>query len=165
LSPVVELRPIAPEDLEFLRAVYASTRAEELAQTAWSESERAVFLAAQFEAQHRYYQENYRGAAFDVVLVEGRPAGRLYVARGTDEIRVIDISLLPEFRRRGIGGQLLDELLREASAQELPVRVHVERFNPALRFYDRLGFRLLADRGVYLFLERPPLARGARPGP
>jgi hypothetical protein len=29
----------------------------------------------------------------------------------------------------------------------------VERFIPALRLYERLGFREIEDKGVYLFLE------------
>jgi ribosomal protein S18 acetylase RimI-like enzyme len=88
-----------------------------------------------------------------VVVVDGRPAGRLYVARWPEELRVIDIALLPEYRRRGIGTALLRALLEEAGASGRPVRIHVERFNPALAVYEKLGFRLLEDRGVYLFLE------------
>jgi ribosomal protein S18 acetylase RimI-like enzyme len=155
-AAAVTLRPAGAADQELLYAVYASTRAEELAQTAWSDGEKAAFLRAQFEAQHRCYHEGYAGAAFDVVLVDGRPAGRLYVARGSEEIRIVDVALLPAFRGRGVGGRLLGALLREGDERGLPVRIHVERFNPALRFYERLGFRLVADGGVYLFLEKAP---------
>jgi GNAT superfamily N-acetyltransferase len=153
VRPDVALRPIQPDDEEFLGRVYASTRTEELAPLPWSEDEKAAFLRSQFAAQHRYYQENYTSSRFEVVLVEGRPAGRLYVARWPEEIRVIDIALLPEFRRRGIGTALLRSLLEEARTSGLPVRIHVERFNPALAVYEKLGFRPLEDRGVYLFLE------------
>lgn len=31
--------------------------------------------------------------------------------------------------------------------------MHVERFNQAQRLYQRLGFREIADEGVYLLLE------------
>jgi ribosomal protein S18 acetylase RimI-like enzyme len=102
---------------------------------------------------------NYPQASFQVVLVEGQPAGRLYFDRREDEVRVVDVSLLPEFQRRGIGTALLRGVISEADAAGRPVRIHVERFNPALRLYDRLGFRLLRDGGVYLLLERPPEAR------
>jgi GNAT superfamily N-acetyltransferase len=166
VRPDVSLRPIQPDDAEFLGRVYASTRTEELAPLAWSEDEKAAFLRAQFAAQHRYYQENYTSSRFEVVLVDGRPAGRLYVARWPEEIRVIDIALLPEYRRRGIGTGLLRALLEEAGASGRPVRIHVERFNPALAVYGKLGFRPLEDRGVYLFLEwrAPEPARTGEPG-
>jgi ribosomal protein S18 acetylase RimI-like enzyme len=153
VPPDISLRPIEPADEDFLCRVYASTRAEELAPLPWDDEEKASFLRMQFAAQHRYYRESYTSSRFEVVLVDGDPAGRLYVARWPEELRVIDIALLPEFRGRGVGTALLRGLLGEAAARGLPVRIHVERLNPALVLYDRLGFRLLEDRGVYLFLE------------
>jgi GNAT superfamily N-acetyltransferase len=150
------LTPIGPDDAELLLRIYASTRAEELAGVAWSDAQREVFLRQQFTAQHAYYQEHYAGASFDVIRVEGRPCGRLYVARWPREIRVMDIALLPECRNEGLGGRVLAALLAEARAAGLPVTIHVERMNRALRFYERLGFRVKEDKGVYLFLEWLP---------
>lgn len=159
MTSAVRLRAIGSDDVEFLAAVYASTREEELAAVEWPAERKQEFLRSQFEAQHRYYQHNYAGASFDLVLLEDLPVGRLYVARWPEELRVVDIALLPEFRRRGIGSFLMEGLIREAAERGVPVRIHVERFNPALDLYGRLGFRLLEDRGVYLFLERPCAAR------
>jgi ribosomal protein S18 acetylase RimI-like enzyme len=153
VAPAWSLRPIRPEDEELLYRVYASTRVEELRAVPWADAEKAAFLHMQFEAQHRYYQENYTSSVFDVVMVDGAPAGRLYVARWPEELRVIDVALLPEFRGRGVGAALLGSLCAEAAAKGLPVRIHVERGNRARSLYERLGFRMIADRGVYLFLE------------
>jgi len=164
-SASVELRPIRDGDLPFLCSVYSSTRTDELALTDWSDEQKASFLRSQFEAQHRYYRETYNAPEFCVVLVDGQPAGRLYLGRFEGEMRIIDIALLPEFRGRGIATRLMGEILREAGRQGVPVRIHVERFNPALRFYERLGFRLLEDRGVYLFLEHPAGSADARATP
>jgi ribosomal protein S18 acetylase RimI-like enzyme len=109
----------------------------------------------QFDAQDAWWRENYTGATFDVILVEGEPAGRLYVHRGENEIRIVDVALLPEHRGNGIGTSLLRELIAEADADGKSVTIHVERMNPALRLYERLGFSVAEDKGVYLFLERP----------
>jgi GNAT superfamily N-acetyltransferase len=159
----ISLRPIGPGDEAFLSAVYASTREPELAAVAWDAAQKAAFLQMQFAAQHAYYQEHYQDAAFDVILVEGRPAGRLYVNRAADEIRIVDIALLPDWCNRGIGSALVGALQAEAAASGKPLRIHVERFNPALRLYERLGFRQIEDRGVYLFMEwRAALDLGAR---
>ena len=76
--------------------------------------------------------------------------------RTARRIRVIDIALLATFRGRSVGTQLFGELQREAAAAGKPLRTHVERFNPALNLYVRLEFRLIEDRGVYLFLEWSP---------
>jgi ribosomal protein S18 acetylase RimI-like enzyme len=110
----------------------------------------------QFSAQDRWYHEQMPQASYQLVLVDGERAGRLYVDRREDEIRIVDISLLPEHRGRGLGTTLLRELLAEADEAAKRITIHVERFNPALRLYERLGFAQIEDRGVYLLLERPP---------
>jgi GNAT superfamily N-acetyltransferase len=155
----VELRPIEPGDEEFLYRVYASTRQEELAQVDWPEEQRAAFLRMQFDAQSSYYEEHYRGAELSVILSDDHPAGRLYVARWPEEIRIVDIALLPEHRGIGIGTRLLKDLISESDESGKHLSIHVERFNPALRLYDRLGFRTVADKGVYVLMERAPRAR------
>ena len=155
---IVSLRPAVPDDEPFLHEVYASTRTEELAVTGWDDATKQAFLEQQFRAQHDYYRANYTGASYDVVLVDGAPAGRLYVARWDDEIRVMDVALLARFRRKGVGGVLMRRLLDEAAGDGKPVTIHVERENPALVLYERLGFELVEDRGVYLFLRCVPPA-------
>jgi predicted GNAT family acetyltransferase len=47
-------------------------------------------------------------------------------------------------------------VLAEADAAGKRVTIHVERLNPARRLYERLGFSVAEDKGVYLFLERLP---------
>ena len=135
--------------------MYASTRAEELAVVPWDDAQKDAFLRAQFDAQDAWWHENYAEASFDVIVVDGEPAGRLYVHRGPSEIRIVDIALLPEHRGDGVGTRLLEDLLAEGDASGKSVTIHVERMNPALRLYERLGFALAEDKGVYLFLERP----------
>jgi ribosomal protein S18 acetylase RimI-like enzyme len=152
----ITLRPVSSSDRDFLLAVYASTREEELAPVPWTDAEKAAFIEQQFEAQDRYYREHYPGGSLDVVEWDGVAAGRLYVARWSDEIRVIDISLLPDFRGRGIGTRLLRGLLDEAARGRRRLSIHVEKHNPALRLYERLGFAPAADRGVYLLMEATP---------
>jgi ribosomal protein S18 acetylase RimI-like enzyme len=155
----VALRPVEPGDEEFLYRVYASTRQEELAQTGWEEAQKESFLRMQFDAQSRYYREHYTEAKFSVILADGRPAGRLYVARWPEEIRIVDIALLPEHRGARIGTSLLRDLISESEESGKPLSIHVERFNPVLRLYERLGFRKVADKGVYFLMERSPGAR------
>jgi len=153
----VTLRASRPSDEEFLFSVYASTRADELALVDWTEEQKAAFLRMQFEAQSRFYVENYPGAEFQLILLDGQPAGRLYIHHRQDEIRIMDIALLPEHRRRGIGIALLNRILEEANDSHMPVTIHVERFNPAMQLYKRLGFHLKEDRGVYHLLEWSPV--------
>ena len=150
----IELRPVGPGDEEFLYRVYASTRQVELAQTGWPKEQKAAFLRMQFDAQSRYYREHYSEASLDVILAGGRPIGRLYVARWPEEIRIVDIAILPEHRSAGIGTKLLEDLISESEASAKPLSIHVERFNPALRLYWRLGFQEVEDKCVYLLMQR-----------
>lgn len=154
---MITLRPIVPEDEGFLCRLYGSTRTEELALTDWSEEQKVAFLRMQFEAQHQHYQQHYAGASFDLVLDASEPIGRLYVDRSperwADEIRLIDIAFLPEHRGRGLGSRLLGELIEEARAAGKRLTIHVEMFNPALRLYERLGFRPISQYGMYHLME------------
>ena len=131
-TPSVALRPVDEGDEQFLFQVYASTRAEELAQVGWSDSQKESFLEMQFRAQSRYYESEYPGAEFRIILVGGQPAGRLYVHRRENEI------------------------LGEGARTSRRVTIHVEIFNPALRLYERLGFRQVGSNGVYHLLEWTP---------
>ena len=150
------LRPVEARDEEFLYRVYAGTREEELAVVPWAEAQKQAFLRSQFDAQSRWYRKHYTRATYEIVLVDGEPAGRLYLHRGDTEIRIVDIALLPEHRGNGVGTSLLSDLLAEADTADKRVTIHVERYNPALRLYERLGFSVAEDKGAYLFLERTP---------
>jgi ribosomal protein S18 acetylase RimI-like enzyme len=149
----LRLRPVTPEDDSFLARVYASSRAEELAITGWGEEQKADFCRRQFDAQSAYYSANYPGASFQIIERDGWPVGRLYVDRWEKEIRIVDITLLPEFRGSGIGTKLLRELQNEARAAGKSLTIHVERFNRALTLYQRLGFQQVEDKGVYLLMK------------
>jgi len=151
------LRPVKDSDRPFLMDVYASTREDELKLVEWTPDQKRAFCEMQFTAQDTHYRKSYTDVTYDIVLVDGEPAGRLYVCRQPDHILILDIALLPVFRGRGIGTSLLGVVQTEATESGKPLRIHVERFNPALRLYSRLGFRLIEDKGVYLFMEwRPP---------
>jgi ribosomal protein S18 acetylase RimI-like enzyme len=156
LPPGITLRAVSSSDRDFLLLVYASTREEELAPLPWTDDERAAFIEHQFDAQDRHYREHYADAAFEVIEADGVPVGRLYVARWADEIRIMDVALLREHRGAGIGTQLIRDLLEQGSRTGKRVSIHVEKNNPALRLYTRLGFSPIADRGVYLLMEATP---------
>jgi ribosomal protein S18 acetylase RimI-like enzyme len=149
----LDLRPVRAGDEALLFRIYAGTRAEELAVVPWDDAAKEAFLRQQFAAQSASY-EQYAGRSHQVVLLDGEPVGRLYLARTDGEILIVDIALLPEHRGRGIGTALLRDVLAEADADGKRVTIHVERLNPALALYERLGFRVAEDKGVYLFLVR-----------
>jgi ribosomal protein S18 acetylase RimI-like enzyme len=155
----VTFRPVTADDDAFLYQVYASTREEEMGRLPWTAAEKTAFLRMQFSAQRRYYHQHFPGASFQIILLEGDAIGRFYVSHGANDILVIDIALLPQYRNRGIGGAIMHEVLGEAAQSGKPVHVHVEHFNRALRFYERLGFSKIGGDSVYFLMEWRP--RGA----
>jgi len=136
-------------DLPLLARVYASTRTEELAVAPWTDAQKAAFLDMQFRAQHADYQANYPHADWLVVMRGSEEIGRLYLDRWPSRHCIIDIAFLPEHRRQGLGEKLLRDLMDEAAAAGKSMTIYVEKFNPAMRLYRRLGFKTEEDKGVY----------------
>ena len=149
-------RRISEADMKFLSRVYKSTRTEELALTTMSDEAKAAFLHMQFRAQHAHYQKHYPEADWLVIARDGHDIGRLYIERWPTQHRIIDISLLPEFRGTGAGEALLRDLMDEAAGVGKAVSIHVEKMNPAMRLYLRLGFKLEEDKGVYDLMRWTP---------
>lgn len=142
-------RPVTDADLPFMCRLYASTRADELAPVPWSDEQKAAFLTMQFQAQHAHYAKHYTGAQRLLVLRDGDKIGRLYLDRWMRDHRIIDIAFLSDHCGRGYGGALIRDLLDEAAAAGKGVSIHVEKNNPAMRLYKRLGFTAIEDKGVY----------------
>jgi ribosomal protein S18 acetylase RimI-like enzyme len=149
-------RPITDDDQQFLARVYASTRKQALAGTPMTDMHKAALLLLQFRAQHAHFQKHYPQADLLVVMGGGNDIGRLYLARWPTRHGIIDIALLPEYRRHGAGEVLLRDLMDEAAAAGKSVSILVEKFDPAMRLYRRLGFVTEEDKGVYDLMRWPP---------
>jgi ribosomal protein S18 acetylase RimI-like enzyme len=149
----VTRRLVQSYDEAFLFDLYASTRAQELEALPWNDDQRRSFLKMQFFAQNQDYHRRFPEGVHELMLWDGVPAGRLYVARSEKEIRILDISLMPEYRNQGIGSWIMQELLNEASETKRPVRIYVEHDNPYRGIFDRYGFTNVEDIGSHLLLE------------
>lgn len=156
----IVLRVAGEADRATLLAVYAGTREEELALTDWPAEQKLRFVTQQFEAQDQHYRLHYPGAEFLVIerrVSEGaEPLGRLYLHHRATEIRLMDISLLPAARGGGVGSEILAYLFELARRTGKRLTIHVEKMNRARRLYDRLGFVVIADVGVYDLMEWRP---------
>lgn len=152
----LNFRSIQEKDFPFLKKVYRSTRENELDMTDWSEEQKSGFIDFQFNAQHAYYMNVYKDAEFQIIESGSADIGRLYLWETEHQIRIVDIAILPEHRGKGIGSKILSDLIRQSELSGKKLNIHVEHFNPALRLYERLGFKKTDDTGVYLFMERTP---------
>ena len=148
------LRRVVNTDEEFLLSVYASTRAAELAQAQWQDGQQEAFLKWQFAMQRREYDTRFPDAEYNVIVIDDRPAGRIWIGRDDQQIRLLDIALLPEFQNRGAGTLLVRRLIDESNRAGKPLRHMVFMLNKdADRFYARLGFVMIEEFGAYKHME------------
>jgi ribosomal protein S18 acetylase RimI-like enzyme len=164
------LRGAVDADLPALRELYSSTRTEELAAAPWSQAAKDQFIGQQFSLQHHHYLANYRDADFLVIEAGAELVGRFYhwsAPDGTtdpESDRVIDVSLMPRWRGRGLGGALLRAAMVHAASRGRGVTLHVHRHNDgARRLYERLGFVIAGDAGLHM--EMLWLPKAASPSP
>jgi ribosomal protein S18 acetylase RimI-like enzyme len=149
-DPEIRLEPIQDADEPFLFRTYASTRTEELAVTGWNDDQKETFLRMQYEAQKSSYRMQCPEAKYWVIYYEECPAGRLTLDREPHKLHIVDIAFVPECRGKGVGTALMQSIQREASGAGKAVSLHVEKFNPALRWYERMGFKVVSAGPIYL---------------
>ncbi len=148
------LRPVTPSDEEFLIAVYGGTRADELAQVEWAEGQKEQFVRWQYGLQRSEYESRFPDGDYCVILINDRPAGRIWVGKDDEQIRLLEIAIMPEFQNRGAGTILLRRLIEQASQTNKFLRHMVFVLNnDAHRFYERLGFTVIEDLGAYKHME------------
>lgn len=148
----VKLRPEKSSDERFLRKLFATTRVD-VTFSHLPEEQKQQFLRMQFDAQRHYYRNHYENARFLVIEYNGRPVGRLYTSRMPDQIRVMDITLIPEYRSKGIGSRLLTSIQDEARSLALPVTLHAEKLGNMARYYEKLGFEVVEEKETHFFMK------------
>ncbi|WDD98524.1 GNAT family N-acetyltransferase [Thalassomonas actiniarum] len=154
---LVSLRKHTTDDLAFMQALYASTREAELAMTNFTRQEKEAFIQQQFNAQYQHYLHHYNSDKFDIIEFDGQAIGRLFVDHWDREIRIVDITLTPDYQNKGIGSYLFKQLFEQAKAGNKAVTIHVEHNNPAKNLYQRLGFELKTQTNeIYLLMQWTP---------
>ena len=158
----IELRPEDEGDVVFLARLYCDTRRHEVAAWGWPPAQEDMFLTMQFEAQRRGYRQMYPNAVRQIVRVEETDAGRLLVNEESSAIQLIDIALLAEYRNRGIGTRLINELQQECDLRQVALRLHVLAVSPARRLYRRMGLEEVGVNEIYIQMVRNPIPASER---
>ena len=150
----IELRPFSQDDQDFLYRLYASTRMAEIALFGWNPAQQEAFLRMQFNAQQRGYEMAYKDADHQIITGDSQPVGRILVHRGNNAHVLVDIALLDEYRNRGIGTRVLQQLIASTAQQHVPLRLQVIKSNPARHLYERLGFVRTGEEGMHFQMEK-----------
>jgi len=153
---MIQLRPVEEKDAAFIEAVYRTTREAELNLTNWSEYQKSAFISMQSASQLTDYKTKFPGARFQVIIYNKKDVGRFFTGETENEIRLLDITILPEFTGKGIGTDLLHRLIQRSDKVQKKITLHVIPSNPALKLYQRLGFVQVKKEGLRYYMERQP---------
>lgn len=145
------LRPAQPADADFEYELYASTR-DDLRPLGSEVFDGLVGM--QFRAQSMSLRLEHPNAERKIVVVEDAPVGRLVTDGSVGHIEVIDVALLPEYRCHGIGTSVLRGVIAHADRLGRAVRLHVEKQSRAVHLYERLGFAICEEMGMYFTMSR-----------
>jgi ribosomal protein S18 acetylase RimI-like enzyme len=152
------VRPALPQDEIFLYELYSAVRAPEFALAPITAAQKEDLMRMQFRGQMSAYTQMFPNSCCHVVLLDGKPVGRLWVAPREGEFHLVDIAVHPSLQSKGIGTVLIQRLQQEATKARLPIRCCVFKFNPgSLRFHRRLGFAIVREDQMYYFMEWRPV--------
>ena len=148
------VRPALPQDEIFLYDLYHAVRAPEFALAPVTPGQKEHLIRMQFRGQMSAYAEMFPNSCCHVVMLDGKPSGRLWVAMLESEYHLVDIAVHPSLQSKGIGTALVRRLQQEAATARLPIRCCVFRYNPgSLRFHQRLGFSIVREDSMHYYME------------
>lgn len=140
----VELRKATDDDKEFLhelnRKVYQEVVVEQFG--SWDD-----------DHQSKYFEQKWKEAEYQIVEIEGKRIGTIWIMEEIDHIRIRELQILPEFQNRGIGTELMKRVIEKAKWRKRPIRLSVLRVNRARIFYERFGFGVYDETETRLYLE------------
>lgn len=148
--------PATIDDESFLYLVYKSTRNEEMVEWGWDSVQAEAFLQMQYLLKQRSYASQYPLAHPQVIVYTGQPAGYMLIAELMNELKLVDLALLPAYRNLGIGSCVLEELKQQAAVLNKSVLLQVLTTNPARFLYERHGFVVTGDDGMYYRMQFSP---------
>ena len=155
------LRPMVAADNAFVQSLYRTTR-DDLRQIDAEDDFIEELIEGQQRAQTQGYGDMFPNAMYFVAEVHNERIGRVVLDFGPNEIRVVDIALIPSARGKGYGSQVLQAVKMAAAKVMAPVALSV-RFDhlPAKQLYARLGFVVEEAQIPYERMVWYPPASGA----
>jgi ribosomal protein S18 acetylase RimI-like enzyme len=147
---------VMPDDEEFLIGLYYTTR-DDIQMLPIDHEQKKNLSMMQYLAQKQHYTTHYHNSVHNLILYDGKPAGRIWTARYETEIVGIDLSILPEYRNLKIGTRLLTDLFNEATATNRVFNIHVLKSNfNALRLYERLNCKFTGETPTHFKMQWRP---------
>jgi ribosomal protein S18 acetylase RimI-like enzyme len=110
--------------------------------------------------QRGFHARDWETCPPHIIMFDGAPVGTIAIHRDQSGAssglwHFGEFYIVPEFQKRGIGGNVLEGLIAEAAANGCGLRLEVIKINPAKRLYDRYGFQVTGETVTHYLMERP----------
>ena len=134
--------------------LYGEVRRQEFKGVEWDEATYNAFIAMQFRAREIAYKQQFPDRENLIIEVDFVPAGAVIVADTGGELRLVDIVISPEYRRRGVAREVISRLKERAADVDQPLTLHVDVGNvAAIRLYESLGFQTTGTGQLHYRME------------
>ncbi|HEX8093399.1 GNAT family N-acetyltransferase [Jatrophihabitans sp.] len=147
--PTLSLRPAESPDEALLLRIFAESHCAEFELLGLEPAALGGLVGMQYRArQAQYSAAQPEAVEYLICGGDGSPVGSCWLDDTPGQLRVLDIAVLREHRRRGVARAVLSSLCEQAVAAGKPVRLSVWHQNvPARELYRSLGFTAPAGSG------------------
>jgi len=143
------LRPARPEDFDYCEALY------------FSAAERSIAVMKLDRAAHSAgFRQRWDVTEVRIITLDGRDIGWLQTMTRGDTLFLGQLFVAPAHQRRGIGTEVMNALVDEATVAGQAMTLGVVKTNPALELYRRLGFQVTHDDDRKFYMRRNPAGSG-----
>jgi len=141
----ITLRPARTQDFDFCEALYFAGMENIIRE-----------LNLDRVAQSASFRQLWELTQVRIIVVDGADVGWLQSTKQGDSLFLAQLFISASFQRRGIGTEVMHRLIAEAARARQAVTLGVVKINPALRLYERMGFRITHEDDRKLYMRRDP---------
>ncbi|SHI14721.1 Ribosomal protein S18 acetylase RimI [Ferrimonas marina] len=116
------------------------------------------------QVQQRFFEQGLNLGDTRVLLWYGQAIGMLELQQSPEQDYLAKLEILPSYQRRGIGAELITQLIANAQADHKRFALQVFRINPALRLYQRLGLSITDSNDTHHQMAIDPAPHSGNPG-
>ena len=144
---MIAFRPAGPDDFDYCERLY------------FAEMERINReLKLDRDAQKASFRRQWVASEVRIIEHGGTDIGWLQSAIRDGALFLGQLFVEPAFQGQGIGTQVMNILIAEATGAGRAMTLGVVKINPALRLYQRLGFRITHEDARKFYMRREPAA-------
>jgi len=141
----IAFRTPCPQDFDYCEKLYFAGMEHIIRQ-----------LKLDLGAQISSFRAQWESAQVQIITLDGRDVGWLQSMTAEDALFLAQLIVDAPVQRRGIGTEVMQLVIGEASRTGRAVELAVVKINPALRLYEKLGFNVTHEDQHKFYMRREP---------